>query len=44
MPFDYFFKNFTDVKVCLCGVKDRDLVGAADQGGEPDLSVPINYK
>ena len=33
MPFDYFFKNFNDVQVCLCGVKDRDLLGAVDEGG-----------
>jgi len=43
MPFDYFFKNFNDVQVCLCGVKDHDLMGPDDQGGEPVLSVKIRY-
>jgi len=43
MPFDYFFKNFNDVQVCLYGVKDRDLMGPDDQGGEPVLSVKIRY-
>jgi hypothetical protein len=43
MPFDYFFDNFNDVQVCLCGVKDRDILGPDDQGGEPVPYVHVRY-